>query len=1591
MSNNQGKRVWSNLNIAGKLNILNTVTQDQLIKNITSNNANINNIIDSKVLIIDNKISNVYTNLDTTKIDLETTKGHLDATKTDLETTKGHLDATKTDLETTKGHLDTTNTNLTNVTNNFTKSQELLFSEKNILFEDGFNSINEIKLCTSIVIRIKHIINNTSFDYLISNNGYNYAKIIRPELDALFAANPDLVTKVLVQSTYPNESVFNYNNIVYDKHSNYSLNDFDNLDILKVTNINKTIISVLNSYANDYLSYYLNQHSTATEFYSIKSLPITEFNSMPQVAYLYFKFNQDKKIWSVICAVTNLTYNSIITDNNNAYSNFIEAINTLLNNWSNINSTDIIEYKSALLFESTKCLYSANYPNWTGNYLINLHKNNTEYDIVSEYNNTINSLWYSYPALNENDIVILSGFMGEEYYCNIVKIITYQNTKCFIQQKLDIRPFYPDIIIKNDITINGTFMVKNSKGENIIQTDNIKNIISFNDKIGVNQEIYNIKGLVDIDNLSNKSVDIIMSNFSKPLLDSYTITEQLKQFVSYNGITNSSLITSLYNQYNCVFLFVDILQSIEDGDLNFVENTLNSSKNMFSQKKITFESFAKIKQIVTELYTMIYLEKLEVDKNNVFSFIEKLSDGINNYMCSIRAVICYNVNKYRIYFFITGLEIDKYYNNVSYKKELNLLINNYSQVHRFMNYSKLILNNSNIKYNIINGKTNDGTINTYCGFINNSKYFRDRFGNSSLYMSIQYFPEDTKLTLLHEKYPFWENKPGIENYIPNTDISLQSIIESLNKIYTTNFGLFKDNYIFPVSYYFSSGIKLSFLEPVYFNNKKFFAIVGVNLSDIVSESIILKGDNKITGNLSIIDENTGNNIFNVNTQDKQSYLMYNVGIGKYNPETKLDIMDCSFNDVIKIINNLSSKFNIINYNANNLKNAINNSGVTKTSSVLVSKAYTKRNVKIVKGVPKITYEYVEAVYKEIQTTTPNFVGFKTFIETQFIDPSIYDQTKNKITQNDNNYFTVTEIPYDSVTKNIIINNIVKRYHYKYPTWNDKTISEILETEIQNKKSAQLLYDADNLISNNNIFYDGSYNISYYPWINGITVNIGYSFVTKDLNDVTKTKLYVLRTGVDIQTNLTFETNKNIVKILEILSTQSNGIQRLIPTLPNYTSLNIVNNSLSKNNIDTRLINNLNGNKLFKYVIDLYNTNDITLQELDIITHQTIGNEKKFIDLINSKEDFQLRNKLTNYVSNLKYKFSAYYDVDPTLQNGVEKIVYLSKGYYGVIHMEDDLYDYFSTFWVYDELITNDTPVKHKVIIYSYEVNLEEIINTTVRVHGDTTLEGDLYINNSNTKNPFIFADSTNNFFGINTSQIYSNYNVEYSTTTDKEMATNNVYIKSKTYPNAIIERTTEVDPTIVTDQLTNTPDGNTPYYYFKNFSTLTARRQSDYYTFTDMAINSNKCRNTINALYSDGLTIKPNAFGTGKTNVYCYGADKNYEVKDKTGIVKELGCVSIGIENFDNDTSKASGAFYVNMVDTIPNTATPFERNIMYCSNDSNLYVNNVTTNGIRFGGHPDNTPTQNATVYKLWVDDLNRLRYGTGLDTDKVVNLSNP
>jgi len=974
----QQYRIRRYLNTQGQLENIQPVTQQDL-QNI---NNRVNDAINNRFPNIQNTVDNLNNTLASTTNNILLTKNEINALNT-----------------------------------NYTNSQNLLFSESNVLFEEAFRSISNIQLCSYIVVRIKKLIENNQHDYLF-DKFYNYAKIIRPELDVLFAAEPDLATSVFINSTYPNETTFSFNNLAYNKYTNYELNDFDNLDISRVSNFNKTIVGLLNLKCNLELNNYLSNNPNASQFYSILSLPKSDINQIPQIAYLFFKLDQAKNIWTVCSSVTDLMYYSIINDNNIDYSNFITAINSNINNWSSENAIDdnittIIEYKSALLFSTTKCLSSANYPEWSGDVLPNLHKGNTDYDVVSEYKNTINQLWYNFPKLQENDIVVLYGFLGEEYYANIIKIINYNNNGnnilSFIQQKIDLRPFFPAVEIKNDIIINGSFKVKNSEGENIIQTDNIKNVIAFQDKIGVNQEIYNIKGLLDIDNLSNKSIDIIMAEFTQPLLNSYAIMEQLKNTITFNGLSDANLASSIYNQYNFAIFHTYILQSIEDGNIifNHVESDTSDVFNDFLTRNMSNSSFAKIKQIVTELYTMIHLENLPVNEDFMFSFIEILSDRTGTFLCSMRSVIRYNPEdtQYKIYFITTYLPIEKYYNNKSYVKELDLLVDNFSQTNRFINYSKLVLELPIIKQNLIDGKTNDGTSDTYTGFIDNSKYFRNRFNNSSLYLFIRNFPDDIELSVLHEKYTFWQNKPGIKNYLPNTDIPIGEVSKLYHDNYINKFGLFKKDYLFPTTYYFTTGIKFTFLDTIELNGKNYMLGSGINLSDIVSESIIAKGDNKITGNLAIADEKTGNNIFNIDTVDKQSYLLYNVGVGTHNPTTKLDVKDCGLMDVINIINILSQRFNALNFNIDGLK------------------------------------QYI---------ATNETLNIKTYIESNFKDPLIDARINdNKYIQSKSNYFMLREGPIDQYN-NFIIDNIVNRYHYAFQECIYKTMKNFYTTEIKHK-------------------------------------------------------------------------------------------------------------------------------------------------------------------------------------------------------------------------------------------------------------------------------------------------------------------------------------------------------------------------------------------------------------------------------------------------------------------------------------------------------------------------------------------------------------
>jgi hypothetical protein len=116
-------------------------------------------------------------------------------------------------------------------------------------------------------------------------------------------------------------------------------------------------------------------------------------------------------------------------------------------------------------------------------------------------------------------------------------------------------------------------------------------------------------------------------------------------------------------------------------------------------------------------------------------------------------------------------------------------------------------------------------------------------------------------------------------------------------------------------------------------------------------------------------------------------------------------------------------------------------------------------------------------------------------------------------------------------------------------------------------------------------------------------------------------------------------------------------------------------------------------------------------------------------------------------------------------------------------------------------------------------------------------------------------------------------------------------------------------------------------------------------------------------------TKLPNAFGINKEdnyyhNKYHYGADLTFEVKDKYNIIKEIGNISIGIDDITQN-GEIKGGFSVCVVDT-DKTENPLERQILYVNNKSVLYVNEIMLGGFLLKSDTDGNLLFNGRKVKF-------------------------
>jgi hypothetical protein len=591
-----------------------------------------------------------------------------------------------------------------------------------------------------------------------------------------------------------------------------------------------------------------------------------------------------------------------------------------------------------------------------------------------------------------------------------------------------------------------------------------------------------------------------------------------------------------------------------------------------------------------------------------------------------------------------------------------------------------------------------------------------------------------------------------------------------------------------------------------------------------------------------MDDTTNVPVFSVNREKKQTSSVYMTGIGKINPQTMLDVNDCGVTDIIKVINEMTKQYNLLNYNMQG---------------------------------------FIEA-FAESETS-----AFQYF-ENNFIDPL----TGKELVQDINSYLFVVQTPnnlYPKDTKYI--------YHGLKPYFRNNTLQQLL---YKNKNDNQVINFAINYEekkNNNNNFFNLSSIIVVFNWMSGIKIA-----TTKNI--IVDGKIYSIGTGVNLQQYLTYESNDNIQKFFACLQSYNFQLQDIVIRYNKIPSSQILNQQKATD-VRYQYAQQYPIQNLFQYTIDFNNIKSMTISNFDYNT-LTATNTKVYSNIM----DPNLITKLIFFFINIKSKYTS-----------------IRKDDYGVITFEDDYHDLFSLFWC--SHVSGNT-----VTLISLELQINSIIIPSLQLKGDMKIQGDAYfsgsVDSNNNKNVYAVIDSDKKFLGINTLQNLSNYASNYNTTTNGSFAKNNVYITSKTYPNTIIERIAEKkDPSYDN------------YSMFKNYSTLSVRRNTDLYTFEQM-YNYSKQYSTTNAL---GLI---NCYGT-QTNKYHYGPDITYEVEDHNNIVKEIGNTHIGIENIEKNPVDGStiirGGFGVSMVDPLTD-GTSQEREILHVDNNSQMYVNSIMLGG---------------------------------------------
>ena len=613
------------------------------------------------------------------------------------------------------------------------------------------------------------------------------------------------------------------------------------------------------------------------------------------------------------------------------YITFIQYITdtlTYLNstNWKIEDVNNIWQLTSVALLPTAKCLLSSSYPNWTGKYVSECFIPHSNFNYPSIIYNIETDLNNNYPELTPGQFVVSTYIIEKFYYVSLIQITEYNGIKSFKEKQILVNDFFKNsLVVNGDVLINGNLNVRTFENLPIIETDNVSKVVTIHNKLGINQNPYEVQAILDVDNLSVDKFINIMDLFKTNQLNSYNVLETIKTEIPNQEIPIG---------FNDIVIFKAPIKNTITSEEIIYTNRPNSGLLSKPYSKLSIISFNKINVLINEVNKMkeqllnYYRIKGE---NLIYTFTEILEDEYN-YLCSIRGYIYYD----ELYFIISFMNIESMISDNSYKNNFINIISKISGVNRFVNYSVLVFNIPEVNAKLFppNNEQPD-SLTGFTAYINNSDYFRNRFGIKTSYVLCCVYSDDINITatenynsdINYGNYNFielntsWNGKKSKDLFVINTDNRVNRAFYLTGSQMLLNYNFYKNNN-FGVYYNWINGMKYSVCYLFELDGKVYQILSGIDLVLEIDNSILSKGDTTLIGDFTVKDNNS-NPIFSVNNINNTISNMYNVGIGLTTPTTTLDINDTSLSEILNVIKQLAKNNYTINNNIVKLKNAQN--------------------------------------------------------------------------------------------------------------------------------------------------------------------------------------------------------------------------------------------------------------------------------------------------------------------------------------------------------------------------------------------------------------------------------------------------------------------------------------------------------------------------------------------------------------------------------------------------------------------------------------------------------------------------------------------